>query len=243
MKANSMHSASVGLLEPIPSAGPCTTRATHRSSQNPEEGRFASRGWRTTAKNISGPPVALLVLILILPVMLALALAVKLSSAGPIIHRRRVLGRGGRTFDAYKFRTMVVDADARLQKDANLSQAYSATCKLQNDPRVTPIGRFLRRYSLDELPQLVNVLKGEMWLIGPRMISPSELDRFGAYRAKLLTVKPGLTGLWQVSGRQTTSYERRVELDMQYIDRWSPFLDLSILFKTVRAVVSGRGAF
>jgi lipopolysaccharide/colanic/teichoic acid biosynthesis glycosyltransferase len=187
-------------------------------------------------------PVALAACLALLPVMGVVALAVKLTSRGELIHRRRVAGLGGQSFDAYKFRTMVPDADAWIQKDRALRSKFAAKFKLEDDPRVTPVGRVLRKFSLDELPQLVNVLKGQMSLVGPRMITPEELTKYGAHAGRLLTVKPGLTGLWQVSGRQTTTYDRRVELDMQYIENWSLKLDLAILARTPKVVVSGRGA-
>lgn len=200
-------------------------------------------GWGAKAKDIGGPPLALLLLIALSPVFLLIALAIKWTSPGPILHRRRVLGRGGQPFDAFKFRTMVVDADAILSGDADLQKAFSVSYKLKHDPRITSVGGLLRRYSLDELPQLLNVVRGQMWLIGPRMISPEELAKYGAKGPRLLAVKPGITGLWQVSGRQTTTYARRVELDMEYLDRWTPMLDLSILALTIKAVISGRGAY
>lgn len=178
-----------------------------------------------------------------LPVWLALAALVKITSRGPVLHRRRVVGLHGREFDAFKFRTMVTDADAILASDAALSQAFAVSHKLRHDPRVTPVGAFLRRYSLDELPQLFNVVRGEMALIGPRMITAAELEKYGSHAGKLLTVKPGLTGLWQVSGRQTTTYQRRVELDMHYIDNWSLAVDFSILLRTFAVVVRADGAY
>jgi lipopolysaccharide/colanic/teichoic acid biosynthesis glycosyltransferase len=187
--------------------------------------------------------LALTILVALLPVMAAVALAVKATSRGGVIHRRRVTGRGGAYFDAYKFRTMVPEANEWIRKDAALWERYHAKCKLADDPRVTSVGRLLRKFSLDEIPQLVNVLKGQMALVGPRMISPEELAKYGPHADKLLTVKPGLTGLWQVSGRQSTTYDRRVELDMQYIERWSLGLDLAILARTPLAVLRGRGAF
>jgi lipopolysaccharide/colanic/teichoic acid biosynthesis glycosyltransferase len=159
------------------------------------------------------------------------------------LHRRRVVGRGGREFDAFKFRSMRVDADRVLKADAELWAAFSTNHKLPNDPRITPVGRLLRRYSIDELPQLFNVLRGEMSLIGPRMVTAPELERYGAHVDTLLTVQPGMTGLWQVSGRQTTSYARRVELDMHYIEHWTLLLDLQILLKTPLVVVRGEGAY
>jgi lipopolysaccharide/colanic/teichoic acid biosynthesis glycosyltransferase len=187
--------------------------------------------------------LALTIFVALLPVMAAVALAVKATSRGGVIHRRRVTGRGGAHFDAYKFRTMVPDANEWIRNDAALLERYHAKCKLADDPRVTSVGRLLRKFSLDELPQLVNVLKGQMALVGPRMISPEELAKYGPHAERLLTVRPGLTGLWQVSGRQSTTYDRRVELDMHYIEQWSLGLDLAILARTPLAVVRGRGAF
>ena len=187
-------------------------------------------------------PLALAAFVGLLPVMAVTALAVKMTSPGQVFHRRRVKGRGGVEFDAFKFRTMVPEADDLIRANPALHREFHAKYKLERDPRVTPVGRLLRKFSLDELPQLVNVLKGQMCLIGPRMISPEELAKYGPYADKLLTVKPGLTGLWQVSGRQATTYDRRVELDMHYIDNWSLGLDLAILARTPLVVIRGRGA-
>jgi len=193
-------------------------------------------------KQLVDIPVAVGISVAALPIMALIALAIKLTSRGPVIHRRRVAGRGGVHFDAYKFRTMVPEADAWIQQDPALKEAFTAKYKLARDPRVTKIGHVLRKLSLDELPQLVNVLKGQMSLIGPRMICPEELDKYGPFAEKLLTVKPGLTGLWQVSGRQKTTYDQRVRLDMYYIDNWSLALDLTILARTPLAVLRGEGA-
>ncbi len=179
--------------------------------------------------------------ILASPIFLGLALAVRLTSPGPIFHRRRVMGANGREFDAFKFRSMYVDGDARLT-EADRAE-LSRTHKLKNDPRITPIGAFIRRFSLDELPQLLNVLRGEMSLVGPRMISPAEMPKYAQWSQNLLTVRPGITGLWQVSGRSDVSYEDRVRLDMYYIRNWTIWLDLQILFQTPNAVVRGRGAY
>lgn len=176
------------------------------------------------------------------PLMLIAAALVKITSRGPALHRRLVLGHQGVPFHAFKFRTMVEDADHQLHQDPQLKQQFEISFKLAGDPRVTPIGRFLRHSSLDELPQLFNVLRGEMSLVGPRIISPPELVRYGSHGGRLLSVKPGITGLWQVSGRQLTSYEERVRLDMEYIERRSIWLDLQILVRTLPVVVSGRGA-
>jgi len=162
---------------------------------------------------------------------------------GPIIHRRRVVGLHGRLFDAYKFRTMIPGADAYLETHPELKEEWQHTGKIENDPRITQVGRVLRRYSLDELPQLFNVLAGQMSLVGPRMITPAELKHFGRWQHNLLTVKPGLTGLWQVSGRADLSYEERVRLDMHYIRNYTLWLDLKLILDTVWAVLRGRGAY
>jgi exopolysaccharide biosynthesis polyprenyl glycosylphosphotransferase len=182
-------------------------------------------------------------LIVLGPLLLALALAVRWDSPGPAFHRRRVLGRGGKPFAAYKFRTMLVDADQVLAANPVLREAFERGYKLKDDPRVTRLGRFLRRTSLDELPQLLNVLRGEMSLVGPRMIAPDEAPRYGKWRLNLLTVKPGITGPWQVKGRSDLPYEERVRLSMHYVRNYSLWLDLAILVETVAVVVRGRGAY
>jgi lipopolysaccharide/colanic/teichoic acid biosynthesis glycosyltransferase len=176
------------------------------------------------------------------PVLGAAALAIKLDDGGPIVHRRRILGLGGRELDAFKLRTMRVDADAWLARHPELLAEYQKNIKLQDDPRITRVGTILRKLSIDELPQLVNVLRGEMSLVGPRMIHPSEYERFGGFGPRRLTVKPGVTGLWQVSGRQSVEYGQRVELDRRYIESRSLLGDVSILLRTVPAVLFGRGA-
>jgi lipopolysaccharide/colanic/teichoic acid biosynthesis glycosyltransferase len=150
-------------------------------------------------------------------------------------------GRG--EFDAYKFRTMVRDADNVLAANPELNHAFSKQFKLREDPRITPLGSWLRKYSLDELPQLVNVLKGQMSLVGPRMITTVELVKYGPHENLLLTVRPGITGYWQVSGRQDLSYEERVNMDIKYITNWSLLLDAKILFRTPLKVVRGEGAY
>jgi len=182
-------------------------------------------------------------LLVLSPLLLALAILVKLSSPGPIIHKRRVMGLNGKQFYAYKFRTMVVNGDEVLAQHPELQQELARNHKLKNDPRVTRIGAFMRKYSLDELPQLFNVLKREMSLVGPRMISPEEVAMYKQFDMNLLTVLPGLTGVWQVSGRSDVSYEERVRLDMYYIRNWSIWLDLQILFRTIPAVLKSRGAY
>jgi lipopolysaccharide/colanic/teichoic acid biosynthesis glycosyltransferase len=183
-------------------------------------------------------------LLLLAPVMAAIAALVKHGSKGPAIYRHRVLGVGGREFDAFKFRTMHVNGDEILAGNPDLKEELYSNGKLKQDPRVTRIGRYLRRYSLDELPQLLNVLRGEMSLVGPRFITPSEASRYGRQKTNLMTVKPGITGLWQVSGRSELSYAERARLDMHYIRNYSIWLDLQILFvQTPSAVIRARGAY
>jgi lipopolysaccharide/colanic/teichoic acid biosynthesis glycosyltransferase len=184
----------------------------------------------------------LLCLPLWLPVIGFLGLLIKSRDGGPVFFRRRVVGQRGE-FDAFKLRTMHVDADQILRDHAHLMAEYVKSFKLKDDPRVTPTGRFLRRLSLDELPQLFNVLRGQMSLVGPRMITRPELEKYGPYQSLLLTVKPGLTGHWQVSGRQDVSYDERVAMDVFYIRNRSIGFDLKILLKTVGKVLTREGAY
>ncbi|MEJ2706182.1 MAG: sugar transferase [Anaerolineales bacterium] len=182
-------------------------------------------------------------LILISPIMLIIGLAIKLDSPGSVIHRRRVMGVNGTQFDAYKFRTMYVNGDEILDAHPDLKEELEKNHKLKDDPRVTRMGRFLRSTSLDELPQLLNVLRREMSLVGPRMISPEEIDMYDQWDINLLTVQPGITGLWQVSGRSDIAYKQRVRMDMHYIRNWSIWLDIQLLIQTIPAVLRGRGAY
>jgi exopolysaccharide biosynthesis polyprenyl glycosylphosphotransferase len=200
-------------------------------------------GMDAVMKAVLDYALAALLILGLSPVFLAIAVLVRLDSSGPVIYCRRVLGLHGRLFDAYKFRSMIADADVFLEAHPELKEEWEQTGKVQDDPRVTRVGRFLRRYSLDELPQLFNVLKGEMSLVGPRMISPDELQYFGRWRHNLMTIKPGMTGLWQVSGRANLSYEERVRLDMFYIRNYTIWLDLKLLFNTLWVVLKGEGAF
>ena len=201
------------------------------------------RGVNRFLKGASDRVLGALAVVCALPLMLAVGILVRVTSPGPVIHRRRVVGRGGVAFDAFKFRTIIASADDVLAADPDLKQAFLANHKLEHDPRVTPVGRFLRKLSLDELPQFFNVLLGQMSVVGPRMLSPEEVPLYGSHVPALLSVKPGLTGLWQVSGRQRTTYERRIELDMQYVQSWSLWLDARILLKTPVEVFRGTGAF
>lgn len=189
--------------------------------------------------------VAVLLLLLLAPLLLGLSLLVRLDG-GPAFFRHRRIGAGGRTFDCIKFRTMVMDADRVLRRvlaeDPEAAAEWADTQKLRNDPRVTRLGRFLRRSSLDELPQLFNVLRGEMSLVGPRPIVQAEIARYADDIDYYYETKPGLTGLWQVSGRSDTSYARRVRLDVWYVRNWTLWHDIAILLKTIPAVFLQRGA-
>lgn len=182
--------------------------------------------------------VGFVLLVLASPVMLVAALAVVLSSRGPAFYRQRRFGLGGEEFGCWKFRTMVVDADARLQalleNDPVAKAEWLASAKLENDPRITSVGRFLRVTSLDELPQLFNVIKGHMGLVGPRPLAHEhELNYYGHHRRTLFSVRPGMTGLWQVSGRSTLTMPERVVFDLDYIERRGVALDIQILLRTV----------
>jgi exopolysaccharide biosynthesis polyprenyl glycosylphosphotransferase len=188
--------------------------------------------------------VTFFALLLLSPVFPLIALLIKLDSPGPVFFRRRVLGLSGKPFDAFKFRTMHLNGDEALKDRPELVRELKTNHKLKDDPRVTRVGRFLRKYSLDELPQLFNVFFGQMCLVGPRPITAEEVDKYGREKLNLFTVKPGMTGLWQVSGRSDLSYEERVRLDMYYVCHYSVWLDLQILMvQTVHAVLRGRGAY
>lgn len=185
--------------------------------------------------------------LLLLPVLLLIALAIRLDSPGPIVYRARRLGRDGRPFDCFKFRSMHRDAESRLEEmlDTNpgLRAEFEATHKLKDDPRVTRVGAFLRKTSLDELPQLANVLLGSMSLVGPRPIVQAEVSKYGDTYAVYKQVRPGMTGYWQANGRSDTSYEERVGMDHFYVTNWSPWLDIVILLQTIRVVIHGKGAY
>ena len=212
-------------------------RLDGRPSQSKSTSRFA-RGLKR-ALDIAG---SAFLLILTAPVIGTLALLVKFQDGGPVIHRRRVVGPDG-DFDAFKVRSMRVDADQILERDPALRREFEVNFKLKDDPRITPAGAFMRRASLDELPQLWNVFKGEMSLVGPRMITPPELEKYGEAGWIFRSVKPGLTGYWQIQGRQEVAYENRVAMDLFYVQNWSLALDLKILVKTPLRVLRGAGAY
>jgi Undecaprenyl-phosphate galactose phosphotransferase WbaP len=189
--------------------------------------------------------LTIIILVISLPIFLILAVLVRLDSKGQILYTQKRLGQFGKPFESFKFRTMYDNADAKLQEllaeDPEAQREYEEFHKLVNDPRVTPVGKILRRYSLDELPQLINVLKGDMNLIGPRSYLPRELPAMGDYAKIILKVKPGITGWWQVMGRNATSFKERLRLDEYYISNWSIWLDIYIIIKTVWVLVTGQG--
>jgi len=185
--------------------------------------------------------------ILLLPLLMFIALLIKISSPGPVFYKQKRLGRNGIYFYTYKFRSMTIDAEERLQKlldsDSVLKKEWEETHKLHNDPRITGIGKFLRRTSIDELPQFINIFKGDMSLVGPRPIVDEEIEKYGEDFKRVFSNKPGLTGLWQVSGRSNANYINRVAYDIYYLQSWSVWLDLWIIFKTFGVVFFRKGAY
>jgi len=181
-------------------------------------------------------------LVALSPLLLTVAALIKLTSRGPIFFKQKRVGLHGKTFEMLKFRSMVVNAEELKEKLAALNEQTGPVFKMKNDPRITGIGRFIRKYSIDELPQLLNVLRGEMSVVGPRPPVPKEVEKYAAWQRRRLSVRPGLTCIWQVSGRNQISFEEWMYLDMQYIDNWTLMTDLSLILKTVPVVVTGRGA-
>jgi exopolysaccharide biosynthesis polyprenyl glycosylphosphotransferase len=187
--------------------------------------------------------VSALLLMIFSPVLIATALAVKLTSRGPVFYPSPRPGLGGENFNCIKFRTMVTNADSLQEELEEFNEADGAIFKIREDPRLTRVGGFLRRWSLDELPQLINVLKGDMSLVGPRPLPLRDYERLDEWHKKRYLVLPGLTGLWQVSGRSDLDFDDLVRLDFLYIERWSVFLDIVIMLRTVPAVVRKHGAY
>ncbi len=200
-------------------------------------------GWRGRAKRLFDVAVAGVVLTLISPIFAGLAVAVKLTSKGPVFFRQERVGRYGEPFKMIKFRSMVVDAEEKLRELAEANEGSGPLFKMKDDPRVTPLGRIMRKTSLDELPQLLNVLLNEMSLVGPRPALREEMADWDPALYARLQVKPGITGMWQVSGRSGTSFEEYTRLDLYYVNNWSLFVDLAIMAKTIPAVVKSDGAF
>ncbi len=197
--------------------------------------RFGKRGLDLLAGGLA--------LLILLPLFLLCALAIKLDTPGPVIYCSPRVGRGGRLFTFYKLRSMVHGADLTRHQISHLNEVSGPVFKIARDPRITRVGRILRRSSVDELPQILNVLKGEMSLVGPRPPIPEEVAHYEPWQLRRLSVKPGITCLWQVSGRSQLGFDRWMQLDMEYVERRSFALDLKILFKTIPAVLGGKGAY
>lgn len=208
--------------------------------------RIDGKATQQAAKRVFDVTAGLILLFLLAPLFLVLSALIKAADGGPAFFRQKRMGKGGRPFECWKFRTMACDADAALQRlissDPAAAREWAECQKLSHDPRITPIGAFLRKSSLDELPQLFNIIAGEMSFVGPRPIVMAERERYGDAFAHCFSVPPGLTGLWQVSGRSDCSYETRVSLDSQYASEWHVLLDAKILIRTVPAVLMQRGS-
>lgn len=203
----------------------------------------ARDGWQGRLKRVIDVIAAVVLLIVLAPVLALIMIAIRLDSPGPVIFRQQRCGRGGRTFTFYKFRGMVADAEARQAEFEALNEVDGPIFKMRRDPRITRVGRILRSTSLDELPQLWNVLRGDMSLVGPRPPIPSEVAMYEPWQLERLTVTGGITGLWQVSGRSELSFDDMVRLDIEYIATWSLWRDVRILLATLTAVISARGAY
>ena len=205
--------------------------------------RPSAVGGRLLGKAAFDRTLGSLILLAAMPFMLLVALAIRLTSRGPALFRQTRVGVDGREFEMLKFRSMVVDAEARREDLLGLSDGNGVLFKMRDDPRVTRVGRVIRRFSIDELPQLINVVKGEMSLVGPRPPLPEEVAGYSEDATRRLKVRPGVTGLWQVSGRSDLSWEESLRLDLRYTDNWSLTLDMQILWRTFRAIMRGSGAY
>jgi exopolysaccharide biosynthesis polyprenyl glycosylphosphotransferase len=209
---------------------------THHRGTMPE-------GWPAVTKRALDVAVCTILIIILSPVILLTAILIKLTSPGPVLFLQQRMGLNKRRFHIYKFRTMVANAEIRMKEIEHLNELSGPVFKIKNDPRVTPLGKFLRKTSLDELPQLFNVLKGDMSLVGPRPMAVRDYEGFSEdWHRRRFSVRPGITCLWQVLGRNSIPFDKWMELDMQYIDQWSLWLDLEILMKTIPAVLKGSGA-
>jgi exopolysaccharide biosynthesis polyprenyl glycosylphosphotransferase len=207
-----------------------------------ELGNALSTFYAQVVKRTSDVIFGVIAIIITSPILLLSALLRKLTSPGPIRFTHRRLGKGQYPIKVYKFRTMYIDGD-RILKEKGLWAEFQKNFKLKHDPRITPVGRFIRKLSIDELPQLLNVLKGDMSLVGPRPIVEGEIPKYGPWEASLFSITPGMTGLWQVSGRSDLGYDERVKLDIYYIENWSLWLDVKIIFQTIPALLFSRGSY
>jgi len=222
-------------------ASPSTVLSVSASTTLVPSGAWT--GWQSVVKRTIDLVGAVLILILISPLLVAIAAAIWIESPGPIIFRQPRMGRNGRVFTFFKFRSMTSDAESRRGELLRHNESTGPLFKIREDPRVTRVGRVLRRFSLDELPQLFNVIRGEMSLVGPRPPLPSEVAHYELWQKDRLLVPGGITGLWQVSGRSDLTFEQMVELDLTYIKTWSLWSDLTILVRTVTCVIFARGAY
>jgi exopolysaccharide biosynthesis polyprenyl glycosylphosphotransferase len=203
----------------------------------------AITGWNLAFKRASDLVLSLAVLTFLSPLLLLISVAIKLDSPGPILFKQVRMGKGGRRFTCYKFRSMRQGAEEERPQLADRDEVVGPTFKIRHDPRCTRVGRLLRRTSLDELPQFYNVLRGEMSVVGPRPAIPAEVEQYQEWHRKRLEVSPGITGLWQVSGRSQLTFDEMCLLDIYYLENWSPLLDLKIALKTIPAALAGRGAY
>jgi len=187
--------------------------------------------------------ISFVLIVMLCPLLIMIAFLVKIQDGGPILYKRRVVGKNGVQFYALKFRTMVVNADKIIEDNYQLKKEFKKNYKLKNDPRLTFLGKILRKLSIDELPQLFNVIVGQMSLVGPRMVTPEELNKYGDFKKERIKVKPGISGYWQVSGRQNVDYSERIMMDRFYIYRWNIWMDIWILLKTIQKVLKMEGAY
>jgi len=202
-----------------------------------------AEGWSVVVKRVLDLVISTVVLIFLAPVLVVAAVAIKLASPGPVFFLQNRVGLNKRRFKICKFRTMVVDAEKEMAQLQHLNEVSGPVFKIKNDPRITPLGRFLRKTSIDELPQLFNVLKGDMSLVGPRPLPVRDYEGFSKdWQRRRFSVRPGITCLWQINGRSSIPFEKWMELDLEYIDGWSLWLDFQILVRTIPAVLRGSGA-
>jgi exopolysaccharide biosynthesis polyprenyl glycosylphosphotransferase len=202
----------------------------------------APRPYQRSLKRLFDIFASAAALLLLSPLLAAVALIIKLTSKGPVFFKQERMGLHGRPFHMFKFRSMVVNAEQLKDQLRALNEQSGPVFKIKNDPRITPIGRFIRKYSIDELPQLINVLRGDMSIVGPRPPVPKEVAQYEGWQRRRLSVRPGLTCIWQVSGRNQISFQEWMFLDMRYIDHWSLGEDMSLIWKTFPVVLTGRGA-
>ena len=200
-------------------------------------------GFNLFLKNAIDYLVGIIIFIFFIPVYLIIGLAIKFNSPGPVFYQQKRLTKGCKVFYMYKFRSMFVDADKRLAELRKYNEADGPIFKIKKDPRITTVGRFIRRFSIDELPQIINVLRGELSLVGPRPPLPQEVKQYGEWEMKRMNVKQGITGLWQISGRSELSFEEMARLDLYYIQNWSIEMDIKIILKTFPTILLGKGAY